>query len=205
HGPEANARCAAYAYYLLSNLLHRTSSKATGGVFETGGKQQRRSGTGDGSRRRAIAAYRNSQRDKIDSVHSSEIIIAGGGVAGLSIALELRRRGAHVLLLERGTPGREASSAAAGMLAAADPETPIALRPLALKSARLYPHFVKQLEQDSGINVDFRRTGSIVIGEQHPPIEYRKLSPEELGRLEPGLDSNGHDAFFVEESSVDPE
>jgi len=137
-------------------------------------------------------------------VHSSEIIIAGGGVAGLSVALELRRRGAKVVVLERGTPGREASSAAAGMLAAADPETPIALRGLALKSARLYPSFVQQLEQASGIKVDFRRTGTIVIGERHPPAEYRRVPQEELRRLEPGLDPSGHEAFFVDEDSVDP-
>lgn len=137
-------------------------------------------------------------------MHSSEIIIAGAGVAGLSIALELRRRGAHALILERGMPGREASSAAAGMLAAADPETPPALRPLALKSARLYPGFVQKLEQASGIKVDFRRNGTIVIGEQHPPAEYQRLPREELRRLEPVLDPSGHDAFFVEEDSVDP-
>jgi len=138
-------------------------------------------------------------------VHSSEVIIAGGGVAGLSIALALRSRGAGVVILERGTPGREASSAAAGMLAAADPETPSALRPLALKSARLYSGWVEGLEAVSRSKVDFRRTGSIVIGEQHPPEEYLKLSPEELRRVESGLNPRGHDAFFVADNSIDPE
>ncbi|HET6934798.1 MAG TPA: FAD-dependent oxidoreductase, partial [Candidatus Angelobacter sp.] len=81
---------------------------------------------------------------------SAEVIIAGAGLIGISIALELRASGADVLVLDRGTPGREASSAAAGMLAAADPETPEPLRPMAIESARLYPAFVRKIEAASG-------------------------------------------------------
>ena len=41
-----------------------------------------------------------------------------------------RRDGARVIVIERGEPGREASHAAAGMLACCDPHTPPVLRPL---------------------------------------------------------------------------
>jgi len=41
----------------------------------------------------------------------------GGGIIGLSLSLSLRKRGVKVLVVERGEPGREASHAAAGMLA----------------------------------------------------------------------------------------
>ena len=75
---------------------------------------------------------------------SWDVIIAGAGIIGVSLALELRQRGATVLVLDRGEPGGEASSAAAGMLAPADPETPEALRPLAMESARMFPAFVQK-------------------------------------------------------------
>ena len=79
-------------------------------------------------------------------VKAPDIIIVGAGIIGVSLALELRARGASVTVLDRAMPGQEASSAAAGMLAAADPETPLALREFALESARIYPAFVAKLE-----------------------------------------------------------
>ena len=132
------------------------------------------------------------------------MIIAGAGLAGLAAALELRERRAKVLVLERGEPGREASTAAAGMLAATDPETPPALRAMALESARIYPEFVEKLERSTGVAVDFRRQGSIVLGEKAPPASYQRLLPEQLQNLEPGLQSHGVPAFLVREDSVDP-
>lgn len=142
-------------------------------------------------------------------MNSWDVIIAGGGIIGVSTALELRHRGAEVLLLDRGEPGREASSAAAGMLAACDPETPVALQALARECARVYPQFVLKLQSASGIAVDLRRQGTITLEdpESHAqmPREYRKLPPDELGRLEPSLHAHGHAAYFLQEDCVDPD
>ncbi|MGC2744572.1 MAG: glycine oxidase ThiO [Candidatus Angelobacter sp.] len=136
---------------------------------------------------------------------SWDVIIAGAGIIGVSLALELRQRGASVLVLDRAEPGSEASSAAAGMLAAADPETPEALRPLALESARMFPVFVQKLESTANIQVDFRRTGTIaLLHENAAPREYRILSVAELQRLEPSIRAYGNSAYFVQEDSVDP-
>jgi glycine oxidase len=138
-------------------------------------------------------------------VKSWDVIIAGAGIIGVSLALELRERGATVLVLDRAEPGSEASSAAAGMLAAADPETPEALRPLAMESARMFPAFVQKLESAGNMQVDFRRLGTIALFKKDAaPGEYRSLSPVELQRLEPSLQSAGRSAFFVQEDSVDP-
>jgi glycine oxidase len=135
-----------------------------------------------------------------------DVIIAGGGIIGLSLALELRQRGADVLVLDRGEPGREASSAAAGMLAAADPDTPVALRAFAAESARLYPEFVQTLQAASGIDVDFRRQGTVVFLESSDaPPGHIRLSLEELKRLEPALQARGLSAYFLQEDSVDPD
>lgn len=136
---------------------------------------------------------------------SPDVIIAGAGIIGVSLALELRRRGAKVLVLERGTPGQESTSAAAGMLAAADPETPKALRPLCHASARLYPEFVEQIERASGLRVDFRRQGTITLSDRSSlPAPYQEISSDELKRMEPAIDFDKRLAFFVQESSVDP-
>ena len=63
-------------------------------------------------------------------VKTWDVIIVGGGIIGLCLSIALRKRGARVLLVERGEPGREASHAAAGMLAASVLEMPAALEPL---------------------------------------------------------------------------
>lgn len=133
-----------------------------------------------------------------------DVIIAGAGIIGVSLALELRDRGARVLVLDEHEPGQGASSAAAGMLAATDPETPEALREVALESARLFPEFAKRIEAESGISVDFRRHGTIVLGNGAFPNSHRRLSRNELTKLEPHLDPETHEAFFVAEDAVDP-
>ena len=136
---------------------------------------------------------------------SWDVIIAGAGIIGVSLALELRNRGAQVLVLDSGEPGSEASSAAAGMLAPADPETPPALRPLAVESARMFPEYVRKLEAAARMQVDFRRLGTIALLEAaSAPNEYRKLSADDLQRLEPSILPQGQSAFFVQEDSVDP-
>lgn len=136
---------------------------------------------------------------------SWDVIIAGAGIIGVSLALELRERGRAVLVLDRAGPGGEASSAAAGMLAAADPETPSALRPIAFASARMFPEFVRKLETAGKMQVDFRRVGTIALLPEAPaPTEYRPLSTDELKRLEPSLKNTGQSTFFVQEDSVDP-
>ena len=144
------------------------------------------------------------------TVNSPDVIIAGGGIIGVSIALELRERGVQVLVLDRAEPGQEASSAAAGMLAAFDPETPAALCPLAQESARIFPDYVRKLESLSGMQVDLRSQGTIALfdGSSVPAAPavgtYHKLSADELRRIEPAVAIQGYSAFLVEESSVDP-
>jgi glycine oxidase len=155
--------------------------------------------------RRRAATFNSSSPYYNGSVKSWDVIIAGAGIIGISLALELRQRGHTVLVLDRAEPGGEASSAAAGMLAAADPETPPALRPIAFESTRMFPEFVRHLESAGKMQVDFRRVGTIALLDDAPaPAKYRPLSADELQHLEPSLNSHGQHAFFVEEDSVDP-
>ena len=133
--------------------------------------------------------------------------MVGGGVIGLSLAWELRKRGASVLVVERGELGGEASSAAGGMLAWCDPHLPEAARGLAAMSAECYGKFVAEIEEVSGLGVDLRKFGTIAVDQGHPAAfsaPYRKLSAPELAQLEPGLRMGSQTAQWWPEWSVDP-
>src|SRR4029077_13151734 len=134
-------------------------------------------------------------------VNSWDVIIAGAGIIGVSLGLELRQRGAKVLVLDRGDPGQEAAPAASARFAAGDPETPVALQPLARESARMFPDYVRRLEAASQMQVDFRRLGTLAFMEEEAsaPHDYQNLSTDDLQRLEPSLQNPGHSAFFVQE------
>ncbi len=138
-----------------------------------------------------------------------DVIIIGGGIIGLSLAIALRKRGVTVLVVERGEPGQEASHAAAGMLADFPLETPLALQSLATASARLYPEFVHELQDESGTNVDLRDQGTIffVTPEQlreQPSLMTDCPLPSSLSKLEPALGPLNLTAIYLKERSVDP-
>ena len=142
-------------------------------------------------------------------VKTWDVIIVGGGIIGLSLAIALHKRGARVLLVERGEPGREASHAAAGMLADSVLEMPAALEALAKASAEMYPEFVHELQDESGINVDLRDQGTLVFPGadevNHPPaFGANHRLPAPLTELEPALSDANGPALFLRERSVDP-
>jgi len=91
-----------------------------------------------------------------------DVAIAGGGLIGASIALELARAGLRVGVFDRQEPGREASWAGAGILSPA-PENPgmIPAVPLCKTSLELYPEFVAMVEEISGQRVGFRPKGTV--------------------------------------------
>jgi glycine oxidase len=145
----------------------------------------------------------------IAEVKTWDVIIIGGGIIGLSLSIALRKRGASILVVERGEPGREASHAAGGMLVDCPLETPTALQSLATASARLYPEFAHEVQIESGITVDLRDFGTIVFPSpqhvrEHPGFTAAKLSPAALSELEPALADNTQPASYLEERSVDP-
>jgi glycine oxidase len=93
-----------------------------------------------------------------------DVIIAGGGVIGASIAWRLARNQVRVLLLDAAKIGSEASSAAAGMLApGGEFDQPSPLLDFAIGSLAQYDEFVDAIHTDSGLPIDFRRTGAVQI------------------------------------------
>lgn len=135
---------------------------------------------------------------------SCDAAIVGGGLIGLSIAFELRRRGADVVVIEAGIPGRGATHVAGGMLAPVgeldfgEPD----LLELNLASAGLYPDFVAAVESASGMPVDYRKVGGLHVALDRDEagglkrvldlqlrlgLDSRWLGPGASRELEPGL------------------
>jgi glycine oxidase len=149
-----------------------------------------------------------------------DVVIAGGGLIGGAIALELAQAGLRVGLFERGEPGREASWASAGILSPA-PESPgmIPMVPLGKASMDLYPGFVANVEEISGQSVGFRPFGtmdalfsrdaprdlSTLIALHHGlGLKAEALRPEDARELEPALNANVEAAALrPEEASID--
>ena len=139
---------------------------------------------------------------------SWDVIVIGGGIIGLSLSIELRKKGARVLVVERGEPGREASYAAGGMLVDCLFETSAALQPLATASARMYPEFVHEVQVESGMNVDLRDQGTIFFPptarSTSPALESAAQLPAPLSEFEPALADFDRPGFYLQERSVDP-
>jgi glycine oxidase len=106
--------------------------------------------------------------ETIHSIRSAgkkpSVIIIGAGVIGLGIAWRLAPR-ATVTVFDRGTAGSGASHAAAGMLAACCEAEPgeDALVALGRESQTRWPAFAEELERASGIDVELRREGTLVL------------------------------------------
>ena len=142
----------------------------------------------------------------MEDVKNWDAIIVGAGIIGLSLAIELRKQGWRVLIVEKGEPGREASWAAGGMLVGSGLETPGPLQALAAASARMYPEFVHELEDESGLKIDLRSEGTIQVLDRSPDksIVLEKLLPPAVKELEPNLVITGETPVFLKECSVDP-
>jgi glycine oxidase len=100
------------------------------------------------------------------SPSAPRVAIVGGGAIGLALAWQLAGRGAAVELFERGRLGREASWAAAGMLAvsAESAGAPEAFHDFSLRALDSWPPFARRLQAETGRDIEFERTGVLVAG-----------------------------------------
>jgi glycine oxidase len=131
------------------------------------------------------------------------VLIVGGGIIGCATAHELAKRGCSVTLLERGVPGGEASSAAAGLLSplGSSPD-PDPFHRLAIESWRLYPAVVAELRRVTGVDVEHMTAGSLYPLSRPADVEDSRarchwplagefgvevVEGTDLAALEPGL------------------
>jgi glycine oxidase len=153
-------------------------------------------------------------------VKTFDVAIAGAGLIGGAIALELARAGLRVGLFDSADPGREASWAGAGILSPA-PETAatIPMVPLGRASLAIYPEFISVVEEHSGRRCGFRAKGTLeafftadaardlstLIALHHGlGLQAEPLRPEEAGEMEPALNPEVEAAALrPDEASVD--
>jgi glycine oxidase len=105
------------------------------------------------------------------------IAVIGAGVIGLACALELKQRGADVVVYERGTElGAGVTVRAAGMLGAAFEwaleADQLALAALARRAGELWPDFSARLERQGGGPVEFSREGALVVARTAADIAW---------------------------------
>ena len=94
----------------------------------------------------------------------SDVVVVGGGIVGCAIAYELARRGVQVQVIERRLVGSGATQASAGVLAPyVEAYHSSNLLELATRSLDLYDDFISHVVEDSGISVQYRRTGTLEV------------------------------------------
>jgi glycine oxidase len=158
----------------------------------------------------------------VDGKLNYDAVIVGGGVIGLSCAWRAARRGARVAVVERSRPPAGATRVAAGMLAPVgelsfgEPE----LLKLTLAAAELYPDFVAELEEASGIATGYSREGALHVAldrdeaaelqrvhalQRSLDLDAEWLPPRRCRELEPALAPSLNGGVHVSgEGSVDP-
>ena len=135
----------------------------------------------------------------------TEVLIIGGGVIGLSIARELSKKGVKKIeILEKNSVcGMEASDAAAGMLAP-QPEADRAddFFHFCQASRDLYPDFARELFEETGVDIELDRTGTLYLAftekdaeelekrfvwQKKTNLNVEKLSAREILKIEPNV------------------
>jgi glycine oxidase len=151
------------------------------------------------------------ERVKVDNLF--DVAIIGGGINGTSIAYQLAKMGKKVVLLEKNHIACEASSAAAGMLAAqAELEQDGPLFQLALQSQSMFPTLSVELIELTGIDIEYVNKGMLKIAESEEiALEVKKqvtfqqkwdpmitwLDSKEICEMEPSLSGNVAGGMFL--------
>ncbi|MBE9033955.1 glycine oxidase ThiO [aff. Roholtiella sp. LEGE 12411] len=111
---------------------------------------------------------------------TSEIVIIGGGIIGLSIAIELKLRGTHVTVLCRDFSAAS-THAAAGMLAPdAENISNEAMRSLCWRSRALYPEWTHKIEELTDLNTGYWPCG-ILAPVFEEEAKTREEDKEDMG------------------------
>lgn len=148
----------------------------------------------------------------------ARITIIGGGVIGLSIAFECRKRGHEITVVEAQRCGGQASGAAAGMLAPYSEieEDPDDFFRLCQRSLQLFPEWQEEVKQHSEIDFEYNESGSLYCiyheadrlsletkqaWQQKFHVKSKLLTAEEVREKEPELSENVVAALWCPEEA----
>ncbi len=118
------------------------------------------------------------------------IAIIGGGVCGLGVGWRLAQAGRPVTVFDRGRAGFGATWAAAGMLAPQVEAEPSEERLLVLllESRAMWADFAAELAAASGVDVDYRTEGTLVVAHDRDDVERLRFRYDYLTDLGLELD-----------------
>jgi glycine oxidase len=137
------------------------------------------------------------------------VTIAGAGIIGLASAWRLAQRGWRVMVFDaRGAAG-ESSWAGAGMLApGGEIDSNTSLAKMAVRSLGMYPEFVRELEEESRVAVEYRRCGGIEVAMDDAGLEglTRKSARQAAIGIasEPCRYRDWEARFYPDDAIVDP-
>lgn len=135
---------------------------------------------------------------------SCDVVVLGAGASGSSIAHQLAKHGADVLLLEAGDIGQGASGRNGGLLdTAVDPGSPMV--DYYYRSAELWPSLAEELADTTGVDVEYVQAGTLQLvlegDTDKDEIDEEFLGHEKLGYPVRWLDreeTKGLSALFPE-------
>ncbi len=107
-----------------------------------------------------------------------EVTIVGGGVMGMTCAWRLTQRGAKVMLLDQGSFGSGASSAALGALWPSAMPNPGPLQRIQRESLWQYPEFIRELSAAAGRAVGYLQQGKLEIIASEKQLEQHRREVE---------------------------
>jgi glycine/D-amino acid oxidase-like deaminating enzyme len=124
-----------------------------------------------------------------------DLVVLGGGIAGLASALAAAGRGLRVTVIDQPRAGA-ASRASAGMLAPSIAGLPESVRPIAVEARDVYPRFLASLLDRTDIEVRLDRNGILELAGSEADLEQRatraggnaeRLDARALSALEPAF------------------
>lgn len=142
-----------------------------------------------------------------------EVVVVGGGLIGAAVAYELAQRGRQVAIVERGPVAGEASWASAGIISLPNqPQAAPARVEITRRSLTRFPELVAELEESTGIDIEYRRPGNLLVAlgparaeelnrlgewQRAQGFDVENLDPASARGLEPGLADGVQAAWFA--------
>ena len=136
---------------------------------------------------------------------SYDVMILGGGIAGLGVAIPLARAGKKVLVIEKKLKGRSTPAAGGILDPFLDMRPGHPLLPLGLKAFREYPARIRALARRTQVDVGYKKTGMFYAAfnraeqmelkkreawQKKTGIPVRWRSAKQILKREPALEKN---------------